>query len=95
MRVWDVNPGYLNRQSLLGEHRDIHAMVSILTDGKMGYARHPETRRWAKARWTLQVRHDLVVPEIDRRGSQPSVRASPQGGSNILTNAPTQDEGTS
>ena len=20
MRIWDVNPGYLNRQSLLGEH---------------------------------------------------------------------------
>jgi hypothetical protein len=68
MRVWDVNPGYLNRQSLLGEHRDIHAMVSILTDGKMGYARHPETRRWAKALWALKMRHDLVVSEMELRG---------------------------
>jgi hypothetical protein len=33
MRVWDVNPGYLNRPSLLGEHREIHAIVSILTHG--------------------------------------------------------------
>jgi hypothetical protein len=49
MRVWDVNPGDLNRQSLLREHRDIHAVVSILTHAKQGDARHPETRRWAKA----------------------------------------------
>jgi len=25
MRVWDINPGYLNRQSLLGEHRELQA----------------------------------------------------------------------
>jgi Pyrimidine dimer DNA glycosylase/Protein of unknown function (DUF1722) len=68
MRVWDVNPGYLNRQSLLGEHREIHAIVSILTDGKAGYARHPETRRWAEARWALSMRHDLVVSEMKLRG---------------------------
>jgi uncharacterized protein YbgA (DUF1722 family) len=70
MRIWDVNPGYLNRQSLLGEHREIHAMVAILTDEKTGYARHPETRRWAKALWALQMRHDLVVSEMALRGYQ-------------------------
>jgi hypothetical protein len=32
MRVWDVNPESLDRHSLLGEHRDMHAMVSLLTD---------------------------------------------------------------
>jgi Pyrimidine dimer DNA glycosylase len=68
MRVWDVNPGYLNQQSLLGEHREIHAIVSILTDGMRGYARHPETRRWAKALWALKTRHDLVVSEMELRG---------------------------
>jgi hypothetical protein len=56
MRGWDVNPGYLNRQGSLGEHRDIHAVVSVLTDGKTGYARHPETRHWAKALWALNGR---------------------------------------
>jgi hypothetical protein len=70
MRVWDVNPGYLNRQSLLGEHREIHAIVSILTCEKTGYARHPETRRWAKALWALRMRHDLVVSEMELRGYQ-------------------------
>lgn len=70
MRVWDVTPGYLNRQSLLGEHPEIHALVSILTAGKAGYARHPETRRWAEARCALSVRHDLVVSEMELRGYQ-------------------------
>jgi Pyrimidine dimer DNA glycosylase len=32
MCVWDVNPGSLDRQSLLGEHRDMYAMVSLLTE---------------------------------------------------------------
>ena len=45
MRVWDISPGYLNRPSLLGEHRDIHAIVSILTQAQKGFARYPETRR--------------------------------------------------
>jgi uncharacterized protein YbgA (DUF1722 family) len=70
MRVWDVNPGYLNRQSLLGEHREIHAIASILTSGKTGYARHPETRRWNRALWALTMRHDLVVSEMELRGYQ-------------------------
>lgn len=29
MRIWDINPGYLNRQSLLGDHRELHGIVSI------------------------------------------------------------------
>jgi Pyrimidine dimer DNA glycosylase len=68
MRVWDINPGYLSRQSLLGEHSEIHAVVSTLTNEKQGYARHPETRRWGKALWALQIRHDLVVSEMGLRG---------------------------
>jgi Pyrimidine dimer DNA glycosylase/Protein of unknown function (DUF1722) len=78
MRVWDINPGYLNRQSLLGEHREIHAVVSILTKAKQGYARHPETRRWSKALWALQRRHGLVVSEMELRGyhHRSPVRAS-------------------
>ena len=46
MRIWDINPGYLNRQSLLGEHRELHGIVSIIRDNKKGYSRHPETLRW-------------------------------------------------
>ena len=42
MRIWDVPPECLCRQHLLGEHRELHAIWTILTTGKTGYTRHPE-----------------------------------------------------
>ncbi len=57
MRIWDIDPGYLNRQSLLGEHRELHALVSIVVNGKQGYSQHPETIRWLKYGWALKYRH--------------------------------------
>lgn len=68
MRVWDIHPGYLNRESLLGEHREIHAIFSILTQNKKGYSRHPETLRWKKKLPALKARHDAVVAEMMLRG---------------------------
>ena len=68
MRVWDVNPGYLNRQSLLGEHRELHAIVSIIRHNKKGYSRHPETLRWQGFGWALNQRHKLLVAEMNLRG---------------------------
>ncbi len=70
MRVWDVHPGYLSRQSLLGEHREIHALVSIVENGRRGYANHPETRRWRAHIPALRLRHDVVVAEMALRGYQ-------------------------
>ena len=68
MRVWDVNPGYLNRQSLLGEHRELHAIVSIIKHNKKGYSRHPETLRWMGFSWALSQRHRLLAAEMNLRG---------------------------
>lgn len=68
MRVWDVNPGYLNRQSLLGEHRELHAIVSIIRHNKKGYSRHPETLRWQGLGWALSQRHKLLTAEMTLRG---------------------------
>jgi len=68
VRVWDVNPGYLNRQSLLGEHRELHAIVSILVNNKKGYSRHPETLRWKYFGWALSQRHKLLAEEMNLRG---------------------------
>jgi len=68
MRVWDVNPGYLKRQSLLAEHREIHAVFVVITAGKKGYARHPETLRWYDKLAALKKRHDLLVSEMTLRG---------------------------
>jgi len=57
MRVWDLPAGYLNRQSLLGEHREIHGIHSILTQNKTGFASHPETLRWVRTLSGLAMRH--------------------------------------
>jgi len=70
VRIWDVNPGYLNRNSLLGEHRELHAIVSIIRHKKKGYSRHPETLRWVGFGWALSQRHRLLVEEMNLRGYQ-------------------------
>ncbi len=66
--MWDVSPGYLNRGSLLGEHREIHAILSIVINDKKGYAHHPETLRWKHHLEALGLRHDVVVSEMALRG---------------------------
>jgi hypothetical protein len=64
VRVWDVSPGYLNRGSLLGEHRELHGLHSILINGKDGYSRHPETRRWVGCLSGLIWRHAQLAAEM-------------------------------
>ena len=68
MRIWDVNPGYLNRQSLLGEHRELHGLVSVITNGKKGYSHHPETMRWVGFGWAIKQRHKELACEMNLRG---------------------------
>ncbi len=68
MRVWDIHPGYLSRQSLLGQHAEIHALAGIIIGGKKGYAAHPETLRWKNALAGLRRCHDLTVLEMLLRG---------------------------
>ena len=68
MRIWDLSAGYLNRQSLLAEHRELHGIYSILTLGKQGYSRHPETLRWADAISGLVCRHRQLAAEMNLRG---------------------------
>ena len=68
MRIWDINPGYLNRQSLLGEHRELHGIVSILVNGRKGYSRHPDTLRWVGYGWALRKRHQMLAAEMSLRG---------------------------
>lgn len=42
MRIWDLPPAQLRRHHLLGEHRELHALWTILAQKRTGYARHPE-----------------------------------------------------
>jgi hypothetical protein len=68
MRVWDIDVERLCNQHLLGEHRELHAIWTILTAGKTGYARHPETLRWRGRLAALYARHEAEVGEMARRG---------------------------
>lgn len=68
MRIWDIPAEELDRQHLLGEHRELHALWTILTEGKSGYRHHPETLRWIGKLGALFRRHDELVHEMTRRG---------------------------
>lgn len=75
MRIWDVHPGYLSRDGLLGEHALLHAIAAMLRRGEPPSAtsrrtrrRHmagnPEVARWRGYGWALAQRHRLVVAEM-------------------------------
>jgi hypothetical protein len=68
MRIWDLEPASLCRSHLLGEHRELHAIWTILTDGRREYANHPEVRRWRGKLAALYARHDAQVAEMVNRG---------------------------
>ena len=70
MRVWIIHPGYLSRQSLLGEHSEIHALYSVIRGKKRGFARHPETQRWTDSLNLLVLRHELISKEMELRKFQ-------------------------
>lgn len=68
MRVWDISPKKLCNKHLFGEHRELHAIWSILVNDKKGYRQHPETKRWVGKTKALFKRHEKLVKEIKRRG---------------------------
>lgn len=70
MRIWDLSPAKLCRKHLLGEHRELHALWSILTHNKKGYANHPETKRWVGKLKALYRRHADLVMEMKARNYQ-------------------------
>ncbi|ACD83701.1 pyrimidine dimer DNA glycosylase/endonuclease V [Candidatus Methylacidiphilum infernorum] len=68
MRIWDIEPQKLCNKHLLGEHRELHALWTILVQSKKGYANHPETKRWRGKLKALFLRHEQLVKEMVRRG---------------------------
>ena len=68
MRIWDISPTLLCQQHLLGEHRELHALWTILSEHKKGYAKHPETKRWRNKLSALYIRHETLVAEMTKRG---------------------------
>ena len=83
MRIWDISPKKLCRNHLLGEHRELHAIWSVLVNGKKGYARHPETLRWKGKLKALYGRHESLVSEMTARGyrrGSPLAKSQATGG---------------
>ena len=68
MRIWDIPPKQLCRPHLLDEHRELHAIWTVLTQNKKGYSKHPETLRWVGALSALFIRHQKLVQEMVKRG---------------------------
>ncbi len=78
MRIWNVPCAELDSQHLLGEHRELHGLWTILVreaeqrqtgeKRQIGYANHPETRRWRGRLGAIFLRHDEEVAEMLRRG---------------------------
>jgi len=67
MRIWDISPSKLCRNHLLGEHRELHAIWSIIINNKKGYSKHPETLRWKGKLKAFYKRHEKLVEEMERR----------------------------
>jgi hypothetical protein len=67
MRIWDISPKLLCRNHLLAEHRELHAIWSIITENKKGYSNHPETKRWKGKLKALYKRHEELVNEMKIR----------------------------
>jgi hypothetical protein len=68
MRIWDLSPKVLCRAHLLGEHRELHAIWTVLTQNRKGYSLHPETVRWRGKLRALYNRHSELVEEMEARG---------------------------
>ncbi len=68
MRIWDLEPSLLCGNHLLGEHRELHCIWTVLTQKKKGYSRHPETLRWRGRLKALYLRHAKLVSEMESRG---------------------------
>jgi hypothetical protein len=68
VRVWDLPPSCLCRKHLLAQHNEIHGLWTVLTQHRIAYANHPETRRWRGRLLALSKRHEETSLEMLARG---------------------------
>ena len=68
MRIWCIPVCELDDHRLLGEHSELHAMFTVLTQDRKGYRNHPETKRFEKRLPELVARHADQVAEMAARG---------------------------
>ena len=66
MRMWLINPEYLCRQHLLGEHMEIHSHKNVFLKKHSIFGRiYPEAQIEPEA---MKQRHDELAEEMIRRG---------------------------
>ncbi len=68
MRIWDINPGYLDDDFLHKEHLDIHHLFTIIKEHKKDFFQNYEEKRWFDYPWALCKRHQLIASEMEMRG---------------------------
>ena len=88
MRIWDLDPSILCRNHLLGEHRELHSLWTVISQNKKGYSKHPETLRWYGKLKALFLRHENLVKEMKNRGYNHHSDLD----KNLATGSSTQDE---
>jgi hypothetical protein len=63
--MWNVNPRFLCRAHLLGEHRELHMLAGAL---RKGVRLQPLVAQGLVEPYAVQARHDLLVAEMEARG---------------------------
>jgi len=89
MRIYDIPLRELCDNHLLGEHRELHAIYSVIANNKKGYSKHPETLRWRNKLPALCARHGEQMLEMSRRGW---VHRSPLADTDMTGHQTVQDE---
>ena len=68
VRIWKTPLYFLNRKRLLGEHFELHVILSAILRGKGAWFNHPQTKRFYNHIGELKYRHREQVREMLRRG---------------------------
>ena len=72
VRVWCVPVGAFGRQRLLGQHVEVHTLISVeaarLMGRRCGYQNHPEAVKYRGRLGELVDVHNGVAAEMLRRG---------------------------
>lgn len=66
-RMWMLNPKKMCRNHLLGEHKEIHQLIGIITKKKMNILLGHARLKQIQTRSIIQ-RHDELVEEMLSRG---------------------------
>lgn len=64
-RMWMINPKYMCRNHLLGEHKEIHQLLGTL---KKGFRVTKYVKNNCIEITSMKERHDLLVQEMESRG---------------------------